>query len=261
MLWDKLVHRYDKKPHIRNLLLVFFFALQNVSASRVTGLRKLTDGADESIRLFHALGCDQRDPYTNTHTARETGSPPILGGMARMLLERRDNREFLFSTGDALEFGQSTPKVNGNSSLKICVVARKFTSKFRSRFCKGLHHTLVLQDSQGDREPTAANKPDSSGTKTEGLPAGISKFSVDSALLDRTQNMMPTILAYVVDRCVKQTFLPWPRRLSFNASANLIPMRALRLIVFLLKPQLHLAGVRKFNCNREFRKTSRKLQF
>ncbi|XP_070071112.1 uncharacterized protein [Drosophila takahashii] len=84
-------------------------------------------------------------------------------------------------------------------------VARQCTSKFRCRLCKGSHHTLVHQESQGEREPPAANSSDSSGTRTEALPAGISNFSVETAFLARAQTMMPTILAYVVDRCGTRT--------------------------------------------------------
>ncbi|XP_070075678.1 uncharacterized protein [Drosophila takahashii] len=60
--WDKLVHRYDKKPLITRSLIAGFLALPNVAASGVAALRKLADTADESIRGLHALGCDQRDP-------------------------------------------------------------------------------------------------------------------------------------------------------------------------------------------------------
>ncbi|KAI8035981.1 hypothetical protein M5D96_011226 [Drosophila gunungcola] len=68
------------------------------------------------------------------------------------------------------------------------------------------NHTLVRQDSQGEREPHPTNTPESSSTRTKPSTTGISNFSIETAFIARSQIIMSTILAHVVDNCGSQTF-------------------------------------------------------
>ncbi|XP_055846848.1 uncharacterized protein LOC129912570 [Episyrphus balteatus] len=61
--WDKLEARFDKKHLIIQSFIQSFISLQSCSSNNVQSLRKLTDGADETIRGLKALGSESRDPW------------------------------------------------------------------------------------------------------------------------------------------------------------------------------------------------------
>ncbi|XP_055922749.1 uncharacterized protein LOC129953531, partial [Eupeodes corollae] len=61
--WDKLEARFDKKHLIIQSFIQSFISLPSCSSPNVQSLRKLTDGADETLRGLKALDSNSRDHW------------------------------------------------------------------------------------------------------------------------------------------------------------------------------------------------------
>lgn len=61
--WDRLEKRYDQKHLIVQSFIQSFLSLPSCITPNIQTLRKISDGADESIRGLSALGSSDREPW------------------------------------------------------------------------------------------------------------------------------------------------------------------------------------------------------